>query len=94
MNNTDIVIKYLESDPDKDVKSWKSHSLSYSKGILYSYSTPIAVMLRWKGKEYLVLSTTSYSCTTSRHRSELLGQAWRKYPKENIMHIELLLLLN
>ena len=88
MNNTDIVIKYLESDPDKDVKSWKSHSLSYSKGILYSYSTPIAVMLRWKGKEYLVLSTTSYSCTTSRHRSELLGQAWRKYPKENIIHIE------
>ena len=88
MNNTEIVIKYLESDPCKDAKSWKSHSLSYNKGIFNSYNTPIGVMLRWKGKEYLIVSTTSYSCTTSRHRSELLGQAWRKYPEDNIIHID------
>lgn len=88
MNNADIIIKFLDSDPDHDSKSWKSHSLSYEKGILYSYSTAIGVRLKWKGKEYLVVSTSSYSCTTSRHKSELMRQSWRKYADDKIIHVE------
>ena len=85
MNNNDVIIKYLNSNPDTDSKQWKSQSMSYEKGILYSYSTPIGVRFKHRGEEYLAVTRESYSCTTSRHINTLLGEAWRGYDRSHII---------
>ena len=89
--NEDIIVNYLLSDPEKDSKANRGKSLTYKKGVLYSYSSPICVRFKHNGEDFAMIHHNDYvSHTTSCHLSLLKRQLYRRYDEGHIIGARLM----